>query len=225
MGRRNKAFKGKKLTSKVSENSRKLKMLLNAERRVVPTTVLAFDADVAFSQANTALQCISLTQIGDTSADRSGNGIHIYKIHLQGYVHKFQSNSDVAYVRVLLIRARETGGNAVVSGSILGGDNSYEFLSNSITVQEAKDRNYTVVWDRKIALFGDSASSTSNVGPGGVQFEKVYYPPKTETTTYSGGTAAISNTQSNHYFVLIQQSRVVSSDVDGYLTANVFFNP
>ncbi len=207
----------KPLKSKVAKNTRALRMIKNSSQGVQSTIVLTFDNDLPFSSTDAALVPVTLISTGDDHDTREGNAIHINKIHIKGYVQKVANNSDAAWCRVMLVRSRETHGASPTSLEILQTDKPYDFIQDQLTLFAKGKRPYDIVWDREIILASDDKEI--------FKFEKVYRPPVSEITTYDGATAVIGNTVSNHYFVLLMQNRTVTSDVEGYCTANVFFQP
>ncbi len=209
--------RGKRLRKKVSKNTLSLKMLKNSSQGVQETLVLPFGTALPFSSAAFSLDLISGISTGDDDDTREGNAVHINKIHIKGYVQKTANNSGAGWVRVMLVRAVSANGVAPKTTDLLQTDKPYDFILDQLTLYGKGKRPLDVVWDREIILASDDKEI--------VKFEKVYRPPKSEITTYKGATSAIEHTLSNHYFLFMMQNRTATSDVSGYLTSNVFFQP
>ncbi len=216
---RGKVTSKKPLSRKVARNTRTLKMIKNSSRGVKDVTPLGFGIDLPFSDAvgSNVLTLLTGITTGDDDDTREGNQIHIEKIHIKGYVQKVANNSAASWARIMLVRARDTKGANVLSDQILSDDFSYDFIKDQLTLNGKGKRPLDIVWDREIVLASDDHEI--------FKFEKVYRAPLTEITTYSGANSAITSTLANHYFLLIMQSRVTTSDVKGYCSANVFYQP
>jgi len=208
------------LRQEVAQIKTKLNTSLKRNKKRQDFIVKVFDNDINFSVAANALTCVSQLAVGDGDTFRDGGQVHIYKIHVKGYVEKFAANSPVAWARVMLLRAKNANGQTVSSADILEGDLSYNLIDRT---RCDLGKSYTILKDMNIMLLG---SNMAALNPNARQFEFTYFPPKSEITTYSSDTAATASNQLNHYFVLLQQSRSApTSDVKGYCTVGTYFNP